>query len=94
MPQIFWIKRARKNIWISLFVMIIINTNHWMYLLTLKVTSSHRSYIPVGSSYDLFSWDSIAPMIASILFYVTLIFIIYKITIIFIKRKNNLKTVN
>ncbi|MFN0242631.1 MAG: NrfD/PsrC family molybdoenzyme membrane anchor subunit [Planctomycetota bacterium] len=57
-PQILWVRKARKNIWILFLVAMSVNVGMWLERFVIIVTSLHRDYLP--SSWDMYAatgWD-------------------------------------
>ena len=49
-PQIFWFKKMRRNLTVTLFMSIIVNIGMWFERFVIIVTSLYREYIPSGWS--------------------------------------------
>jgi molybdopterin-containing oxidoreductase family membrane subunit len=57
-PQIFWLKKARTNIWILFIMSIFVNIGMWFERFVIVASSLHRDFMP--SSWDYYSptfWD-------------------------------------
>ncbi|MBA3649429.1 MAG: polysulfide reductase NrfD [Chitinophagales bacterium] len=52
-PQLFWIRKLRRNVWFTFFMSIVINCGMWFERFVIIVTSLHRDYIP--SSWAMYS---------------------------------------
>ncbi len=75
LPQLFWIKRIRTNIWISFFIMLLMNSNAIMMRYTIFLTGrdifTHDTYFVItGNSF----FHNIFPGMAT---YLALVIIIY-----------------
>ena len=63
-PQIFWFRKLRRNITLTFFMSIIVNTGMWFERFVIIVTSIYRDYLPS-------SWSTYySPTIWEIGFYV------------------------
>ncbi len=58
-PQIFWLKWARRHIVTMFVISIFVNIGRWFERFTIIVTSLHRDYLPAA-------WDTYAPTIYEI----------------------------
>ncbi|QES90459.1 NrfD/PsrC family molybdoenzyme membrane anchor subunit [Rhizosphaericola mali] len=56
-PQIFWFKKIRRNIFITFFMSILINVGMWFERFVIIVTSIYRDYLP--SSWTIYYSPSI-----------------------------------
>jgi molybdopterin-containing oxidoreductase family membrane subunit len=45
-PQIFWIRKMRRNIMITFFMSVLVNIGMWFERFVIIVTSVHRDYLP------------------------------------------------
>jgi molybdopterin-containing oxidoreductase family membrane subunit len=45
-PQIFWFRKMRRNLYITFFMSILINTGMWFERFVIIVTSVYRDYLP------------------------------------------------
>lgn len=45
-PQIFWFRKLRRNLWITMFLSIIVNVGMWFERFVIIVTSLYRDYLP------------------------------------------------
>jgi molybdopterin-containing oxidoreductase family membrane subunit len=55
-PQIFWSKRARGNLWRVWVISILVNIGMWFERFVIIVISLHRDYIPANWGYYMPSW--------------------------------------
>jgi molybdopterin-containing oxidoreductase family membrane subunit len=62
-PQLFWFKKMRRNIWVVFIVSIIINIGMWYERYNIIVTSLSRDYLPS-------SWVSYSPTWVDVGFFV------------------------
>ncbi len=57
-PQILWLRKARKNIWILFLVAMSVNVGMWLERFVIIVTSLHRDYLPSSwGTYTATIWD-------------------------------------
>jgi molybdopterin-containing oxidoreductase family membrane subunit len=45
-PQIFWIKKMRRNLMVTFFMSILVNVGMWFERFVIIVTSVYRDYLP------------------------------------------------
>jgi molybdopterin-containing oxidoreductase family membrane subunit len=62
-PQLFWFKKMRRNIWVVFIVSIIINIGMWFERYNIIVTSLSRDYLPS-------SWVSYSPTWVEVGFFI------------------------
>lgn len=64
-PQLFWVRKLRRNVWFTFFMSIVINCGMWFERFVIIVTSLHRDFIP--SSWAMYSptWVEISIYIGS-----------------------------
>ncbi len=77
-PQLFWIKKLRRNIVFTFFMSIFINVGMWFERFVIIVTSTHRDYIPS-------SWTMYYPTIVEIFIYLGTIGFFMTLFLIFAK---------
>ncbi|MEX2214739.1 MAG: NrfD/PsrC family molybdoenzyme membrane anchor subunit [Phycisphaeraceae bacterium] len=53
-PQLFWFKKCRSNLWVLLLVALCINIGMWFERFVIVITSLHRDFLPS-------SWGSFSP---------------------------------
>ena len=65
-PQLFWIRKLRRNVWFTFFMSIVINCGMWFERFVIIVTSIHRDYIP--SSWAMYhpTWVEISFFLGSL----------------------------
>jgi molybdopterin-containing oxidoreductase family membrane subunit len=58
-PQIFWIRKMRRNLMVTFFMSIIVNVGMWFERFVIIVTSVHRDYLPSswGPYYSPTIWE-------------------------------------
>ncbi len=57
-PQIFWIKRARRSIVVMFIVSLFVNVGMWFERFNIIVTSLHRDFLPSNwETYRPTIWD-------------------------------------
>jgi molybdopterin-containing oxidoreductase family membrane subunit len=45
-PQIFWFRKLRRNLWVTMFLSVIVNIGMWFERFVIIVTSLYRDYLP------------------------------------------------
>lgn len=45
-PQIFWFRKMRRNLWVTMFLSVIVNIGMWFERFVIIVTSIYRDYLP------------------------------------------------
>ncbi|MBS1748125.1 MAG: polysulfide reductase NrfD [Bacteroidetes bacterium] len=50
-PQIFWFRKMRRNLWVTMFLSIIVNIGMWFERFVIIVTSIYRDYLPSSWPY-------------------------------------------
>jgi Ni/Fe-hydrogenase subunit HybB-like protein len=65
-PQLFWVKKWRRNLVFTFILSIVVNTGMWFERFVIIVTSIHRDYLP--SSWTMFypTWTDIGVFIGTI----------------------------
>jgi len=56
-PQIFWFRKMRRNLFVTFFMSVIVNTGMWFERFVIIVTSLYRDYLP--SSWSVYYSPSI-----------------------------------
>ncbi|MBS1919735.1 MAG: polysulfide reductase NrfD [Bacteroidetes bacterium] len=58
-PQIFWIRKMRRNIMVTFFMSVIVNIGMWFERFVIILTSIHRDYLPSawGPYYSPTIWE-------------------------------------
>ncbi|MCC7401463.1 MAG: polysulfide reductase NrfD [Chitinophagaceae bacterium] len=58
-PQIFWIRKMRRNLLVTFFMSVIVNIGMWFERFVIIVTSVHRDYLPSawGPYYSPTIWE-------------------------------------
>ncbi|MBP7147808.1 MAG: polysulfide reductase NrfD [Acidobacteria bacterium] len=59
-PQLFWFRRVRRNVWVILGLSLLVNVGMWFERFVIIVTSLHRDFLPS-------SWGMYAPTIVDLL---------------------------
>jgi Ni/Fe-hydrogenase subunit HybB-like protein len=77
-PQLFWIKKLRRNILFTFFMSIFINVGMWFERFVIIVTSTHRDYI-------VSSWTMYYPTIVEIFIYLGTIGFFMTLFLVFAK---------
>ncbi|MBI2840056.1 MAG: polysulfide reductase NrfD [Acidobacteria bacterium] len=71
-PQVFWSKKARTNLWIMTIVCILVNVGMWFERFVIIVTSLSRDYLPSSWGYFKPTWVDILTMAGSFGLFLTL----------------------
>src|SRR4051812_10650269 len=50
-PQIFWFRKMRRNLWVTMFLSIVVNIGMWFERFVIIVTSLFRDYLPSSWGY-------------------------------------------
>lgn len=70
-PQLFWIRKLRRNIWFTFFMSIVINIGMWFERFVIIPTTLSRDYLPSSWSYYRPTWVEVAMFLGSMgLFFV------------------------
>jgi len=77
-PQIFWAKRARMNLWVLWVASILINVGMWCERFTIVITSLHRDFIPS-------KWENYSPTWVDISLFVGTIGLFSTLFLLFLK---------
>jgi Ni/Fe-hydrogenase subunit HybB-like protein len=77
-PQIFWTKRARTNIYVTWVAAILINVGMWCERFNIVVTSLHRDFLPS-------SWKNYAPTWVDISLFIGTIGLFSTLFLLFLK---------
>ncbi|HVX26823.1 MAG TPA: NrfD/PsrC family molybdoenzyme membrane anchor subunit [Parafilimonas sp.] len=58
-PQIFWFRKLRRNLWVTMFMSIVVNVGMWFERFVIIVTSLYRDYLPSAWSvyYTASIWE-------------------------------------
>lgn len=65
-PQLFWVRKLRRNIWFTFFMSIVINVGMWFERFVIIVTSVHRDYVPSNWSMYSPTWVEISFFLGSL----------------------------
>jgi molybdopterin-containing oxidoreductase family membrane subunit len=78
-PQLFWVRKLRRNVWFTFFMSIVINCGMWFERFVIIVTSLHRDFIP--SSWAMYSptWVEISFFLGTIGFFSTAFLVFAKL---------------
>ena len=77
-PQLFWIKKLRRNLVYTFIISIFINIGMWFERFVIVVTSLHRDYLPS-------SWSMYRPTIVEIGLFVGTLGIFFTLFLLFIR---------
>jgi molybdopterin-containing oxidoreductase family membrane subunit len=77
-PQLFWVKRFRRNIPLMFALSIVVNIGMWFERFVITVTSLHRDYLPS-------SWDYFSPTIWDVLMYVGSFGLFFTLFLLFLR---------
>src|SRR5678810_586709 len=50
-PQIFWFRKLRRNLWVTMFLSVVVNIGMWFERFVIIVTSLFRDYLPSSWGY-------------------------------------------
>ncbi len=64
-PQIFWIRKARRNLWVMMIVGILVNVGMWFERFVIVVSSLSRDFLPSSWGYFTPTWVDILTLIGS-----------------------------
>jgi Ni/Fe-hydrogenase subunit HybB-like protein len=78
-PQLFWVRKLRRNVWFTFFMSIVINCGMWFERFVIIVTSIHRDFVP--SSWAMYSptWVEISFFLGTIGFFSTAFLVFAKL---------------
>lgn len=78
-PQLFWVRKLRRNVWFTFFMSIVINCGMWFERFVIIVTSIHRDYVP--SSWAMYSptWVEISFFLGTLGFFSTAFLVFAKL---------------
>lgn len=62
-PQVFWLRWARRTLWLMFLVCILINVGMWLERFVIIVTSLHRDFLPSSWSYYIPTANEVAIMV-------------------------------
>jgi Ni/Fe-hydrogenase subunit HybB-like protein len=71
-PQIFWIKKMRRKIWVIFVVSIFINIGMWFERFVIVVSSLSRDFLPANWSYYVPTWVDLLTLAGSFGLFMTL----------------------
>lgn len=77
-PQLFWIKKLRRNVGFTFFMSIVVNIGMWFERFVIIVISLHRDFIPSN-------WSDYSPSIFEIGFYLGTIGLFFTAFLLFAK---------
>jgi Ni/Fe-hydrogenase subunit HybB-like protein len=78
-PQLFWIRKLRRNIWFTFFMSIVINIGMWFERFVIIPTTLSRDYLPSSWSYYTPTWVEIAMFLGSMGLFFTLYMIFTRV---------------
>lgn len=66
LPQLLWIKKLRRNLWVTLLFAVLINVGMWIERFMIIVTSLHRDFLP--SSWTMYypTWVEVAIFVGTL----------------------------
>jgi Ni/Fe-hydrogenase subunit HybB-like protein len=66
LPQLLWIKKLRRNLWVTLLFAVLINIGMWIERFMIIVTSLHRDFLP--SSWTMYypTWVEVAIFVGTL----------------------------
>ena len=71
-PQFFWIKKLRRNLYLTFFLSITVNIGMWFERFVIIVTSLHRDYLPSSWTYFSPTWVDIMLFVGTLGLFFTL----------------------
>jgi molybdopterin-containing oxidoreductase family membrane subunit len=74
-PQLFWIKKIRRNIWITFVISIFVNIGMWFERFVIIVTSLHRDFLPSSWSMYKPTWVEVGIYLGTFGLFFTLFFL-------------------
>ena len=78
-PQVFWIKKYRRNIWLTFLMSIFINIGMWFERFVIIATTLARDYLPSSWSYYWPSWVEIGIFVGTVGLFFTLYLIFARV---------------
>lgn len=84
-PHLLWMKPVRKNIWLSLMIMLVILFNQLMIQFVMVFAASHRDYIPMAWHINYLTFGT---LVSSMPFVIIYTFIVLVLTY-FISKNND-----
>jgi molybdopterin-containing oxidoreductase family membrane subunit len=78
-PQLFWVRKLRRNVWFTFFMSIVINCGMWFERFVIIVTSLHRDFIPSAWSMYSPTWVEISFFLGTIGFFCTAFLVFAKL---------------
>jgi molybdopterin-containing oxidoreductase family membrane subunit len=64
-PQLFWFKKVRSNLWIVFIMSILVNVGMWFERFVIIVISLHRDFLPANWAYFKPTWVDICTFIGT-----------------------------
>lgn len=77
-PQLFWVKKFRRNIPLMFFISITTNIGMWFERFVITITSLHRDFLPA-------SWDYYSPTIIDVLTFVGTFGLFFTLFLLFLR---------
>jgi len=71
-PQFFWVKSLRQNLWVVWVISILVNVGMWFERFVIIVISLHRDFLPSNWAYYLPSWVDVCTYIGTFGLFCTL----------------------
>jgi molybdopterin-containing oxidoreductase family membrane subunit len=71
-PQVFWVRRFRRNIAVMFVVSVFVNIGMWFERFVIVITSLHRDYLPANWAYYTPTWSDWAITLGSFGMFFTL----------------------
>ena len=76
LPQLLWLKKLRKSIWFSLFMILVLSSGLWFERLVIYITSAYRDYLP--SSWSTYSESEyFINLLSGMIFFIVLSAVVY-----------------
>ncbi len=77
-PQLFWIRKLRRNVWFTFFMSIVINCGMWFERFVIIVTSLHRDFLPSAWTYYSPTYVEISIFLGTLGIFLTLFLLFAK----------------
>jgi Ni/Fe-hydrogenase subunit HybB-like protein len=78
-PQIFWVKKYRRSIFVTFFMSIFVNIGMWFERFVIIATTLARDYLPSSWSYYYPTWVEIGIFVGTIGLFFTLYMIFTRV---------------
>ncbi|HEU5071827.1 MAG TPA: NrfD/PsrC family molybdoenzyme membrane anchor subunit [Verrucomicrobiae bacterium] len=72
LPQVFWFRKIRENLWLVFVVSILVNVGMWFERFVIIVVSLHRDFLPSSWAYYLPTWVDVSTFMGTFGLFFTL----------------------